>query len=75
MTKAGRPKKALTLTVLDQGQIGAAEVLDANGVAALLRVSRATIYRLVATENLPCHPLGSDKRFLRAEILEWLAKR
>lgn len=48
------------------------EVLTQSDVAALLRVERHTIPKLIEL-GLPCHHVGSRRRFLRREVLAWLA--
>lgn len=51
------------------------EVLTAGEVAAYLRVSLSTIYRLLKTGDLPAFKIGSDWRFNRLHIEEWLKSR
>jgi len=51
------------------------EVLTAGEVAAYLRVSLSTIYRLLKTGDLPAFKIGSDWRFNRLHIEEWLRSR
>lgn len=51
------------------------EVLTAGEVAAYLRVSLSTIYRLLKTGDLPAFKIGSDWRFNRVHIEEWLKSR
>ena len=51
-------------------------VMKVGEVIGLLRTSRTMFYKLLALENdpIPFFPLGSDKRFITSEVLEW-AKR
>src|SRR6188768_4019457 len=47
------------------------EVLTRKEAAELLRTSLATLDRL-CREGLPFHLLGDSRRFVRAELLQWL---
>ena len=51
------------------------EVLTAGEVASYLRVSLSTIYRLLKSGDLPAFKIGSDWRFNRLQIEEWLKSR
>ena len=51
------------------------EVLTAGEVASYLRVSLSTIYRLLKSGDLPAFKIGSDWRFNRIHIEEWLKAR
>ena len=51
------------------------EVLTAGEVANYLRVSLSTIYRLLKSGDLPAFKIGSDWRFNRVHIEEWLRSR
>ena len=51
------------------------EVLTAGEVASYLRVSLSTIYRLLKSRDLPAFKIGSDWRFNRVHIEEWLRSR
>jgi excisionase family DNA binding protein len=51
------------------------EVLTAGEVASYLRVSLSTIYRLLKCGDLPAFKIGSDWRFNRVHIEEWLKSR
>ena len=51
------------------------EVLTASEVANYLRVSLSTIYRLLKSGDLPAFRIGSDWRFNRVHIEEWLKSR
>lgn len=51
------------------------EVLTAGEVASYLRVSLSTIYRLLKNGDLPAFKIGSDWRFNRVHIEEWLRSR
>jgi excisionase family DNA binding protein len=51
------------------------DVLDRQQAAHFLGLSVATLDRLIREENLPFHRAGEHKRFIRAELIEWLRKR
>ena len=51
------------------------EVLTAGEVANYLRVSLSTIYRLLKSGDLPAFKIGSDWRFNRVHVEEWLKSR
>lgn len=51
------------------------EVMTLDELAAMLRVHRSTIYRMLAAGELPAFKMGSDWRFTRATIKAWMAKR
>jgi excisionase family DNA binding protein len=51
------------------------EVLTASEVASYLRVSLSTIYRLLKNGDLPAFKIGSDWRFNRVHIEQWLKSR
>ena len=50
----------------------AADVLDVDDVAALLRIGRNTIYELVGRNEIPHRRLGKQIRFSRAALMSWL---
>jgi PTS system nitrogen regulatory IIA component len=45
--------------------------LSVRDVARLLGVSEKTVYRWVASQNLPAYRVSGQYRFARAEVLEW----
>ena len=51
------------------------EILRINEVAALLHSCRATVYRMLRNRQLPAFKLGSDWRFRRAAVLEWIKQQ
>jgi excisionase family DNA binding protein len=51
------------------------EIMTADELAAYLRVSRATVIRLLKRRNLPGFRVGVDYRFRRADIDEWIEAR
>lgn len=53
-----------------------AEVLDIGECAALLKCTRKTVSKYVATRGLPCHYISpQDPRFRRSEVLTWLSEQ
>lgn len=51
------------------------EVLTRSQAAKLLRVCSESVSKLVRDEGLPCKRVGKEYRFLRSEMLAWLAAR
>jgi excisionase family DNA binding protein len=51
------------------------EVLTALEVANLLRIDRVTVYKMVKRGELPALKVGSDWRFSRVQIEEWMRSR
>jgi excisionase family DNA binding protein len=51
------------------------ELLTAEEVADFLRVHRSTVYRLLRNGQLPAFRVGSDWRFSRDLIAEWVHSR
>jgi excisionase family DNA binding protein len=52
--------------------MGTPEVLTLDEVAALLRVSPATVLRETRESRLPGRQVGEEWRFARVHVLEWL---
>ena len=50
------------------------DVLDIDGIAALLRVNKFTAYRLCETGDFPARKIGREWRASKAAILRWLDK-
>ena len=48
-------------------------ILDVEGAALLLGVSKHTIYRLITKDKLPAAKLGREWRFHRPTLIEWVA--
>ena len=51
------------------------ELLDVEGVAALLSVHRNTVRRLYNKDGLPTIHIGRVIRFRRTDVEQWLADR
>jgi excisionase family DNA binding protein len=49
--------------------------LTTKEVARYLRVNQYTVYRLVAQKKLPAVKIGSQWRFKRSVLEEWLARQ
>lgn len=49
------------------------EVMTLEEAAALCRVSRDVVYRLAASGSIPCRRVGAQWRFLRSQVMQWLA--
>jgi excisionase family DNA binding protein len=46
-----------------------------NEVAAYLKVHPTTVYRLLRSKQLPAFRVGTDFRFRRADIDDWIRKK
>ncbi|KGX64912.1 helix-turn-helix domain-containing protein [Burkholderia multivorans] len=51
------------------------EILTVDEVAAYLKASKRTVYRLAACGKLPAFKLGGTWRFRRGELNQWIATR
>ena len=51
------------------------EIMTADELAAYLKVSRATVYSLFKRRNLPGFRIGTEYRFRRQDIDEWIEAR
>jgi excisionase family DNA binding protein len=49
--------------------MSADDVMTVDEVAAFLRCHRTTIYRLLKRKQIPAFRIGSDWRFMKAEIV------
>jgi excisionase family DNA binding protein len=50
-------------------------VVTVNEICAYLQIHRATLYRLIKGGRIPYFRIGSDYRFTREEIDEWMLSR
>lgn len=48
-------------------------ILDVEGAAGLLGVSKYTIYRLIRKDELPTTKVGREWRFHRPTLIQWVA--
>lgn len=55
-------------------QLADHECLNANELAAYLRVNRKTVYQYAAQLVIPCQRLGRRLVFSRAAVAAWLAR-
>jgi excisionase family DNA binding protein len=53
----------------------ATTVMTLEEVAVFLRVHPSTVYRLLRLRHIPAFKLGSDWRFRRESIEDWLAQQ
>ncbi len=51
------------------------EILTIDEVAAYLKASKRTVYRLAASGKLPAFKLGGTWRFRRSDLDRWIASR
>jgi excisionase family DNA binding protein len=53
----------------------AGEIMTVPTLAEFLRCNQSTIYRLLKKKQIPAFNLGSDWRFFRSDIDEWIARQ
>jgi excisionase family DNA binding protein len=58
-------RPVISLAIVDQ-------MLTADEVAFMLRITRTTLYKLVKKGKIPAWRVGSDLRFSREEIEKWM---
>jgi excisionase family DNA binding protein len=51
------------------------EIMTVDEVAAYLHVHPSTIYRLLKQHKLPAFRMGSDWRFARSAVEQWMKER
>jgi excisionase family DNA binding protein len=51
------------------------EILTVKEVADFLKLHQTTVYKMIKSGELPAFKIGSDWRFRRSRIEEWLASR
>jgi excisionase family DNA binding protein len=51
------------------------EILTLEEVAAMLRISRRTLYRLARAGKIPSFRIGDDWRFRKDLIKRWIAEQ
>lgn len=51
------------------------EIFTIDELAAYLKASKRTVYRLAASNQIPAFKLGGTWRFRRAELDKWIADR
>jgi excisionase family DNA binding protein len=54
---------------------GDSEILTIRDVAAYLKVTNRTIYRLAAAKKIPAFKVGGTWRFSRIDIDSWIKKQ
>src|ERR1017187_3789402 len=55
------------------GTLAAADVLTLAEAAAYLRVSADDVLKMISAEDLPARKLGTEWRFFKAAIQNWLS--
>ena len=50
------------------------EIFNVASLARYLHCHRATVYRLLREKKIPAFKLGSDWRFMRSAIDDWIAR-
>jgi excisionase family DNA binding protein len=49
----------------------AEEIMTVPTLAVFLRCNQSTIYRLLKKKQIPAFRIGSDWRFIKADIIRW----
>ena len=49
------------------------EILTVKEVCKLLQVHQSTVYKLIKEGRIPAFRIGSDWRFVKDQIVHWLA--
>ena len=55
--------------------MGERRLMTAGEVSEYLRISRASVYRLVKMEKIPVSKIGRQLRFRQDTIDEWLSRK
>ena len=55
--------------------VGSSEILIIKQVAAYLKVTARTIYRLAAARKIPAFKVGGTRRFSQADIDRWISQQ
>ena len=55
--------------------VGSSEILIIKQVAAYLKVTERTIYRLAAARKIPAFKVGGTWRFSQADIDRWISQQ
>src|SRR5579883_3180532 len=58
---------------LDRQNVGTETVMTLHEVAQFLRCHESTVYRLTKRGQIPAFRLGSEWRFLRSKIEQWIS--
>ncbi len=58
---------------LDRQNVGTETVMTLHEVAQFLRCHESTVYRLTKRGEIPAFRLGSEWRFLRSKIEQWIS--
>jgi excisionase family DNA binding protein len=56
------------------GNLGS-EIMTIREVADYLKIHLGTVYRFIKTRGLPAFRVGSDFRFRRADVKEWIEQQ
>lgn len=50
-------------------------ILTVSEASEFLKISNSKLYELISQNSIPWFPVGSHKRFLTQELLDWAKKR
>jgi excisionase family DNA binding protein len=51
------------------------EVLTVKEVSELLKIHESTVYKMVREGRIPAFRIGSEWRFLKDQIVHWMAEQ
>ena len=82
MNSTGMSGSVIVLTVgakekkEEQKKMDAEKYWKPSQVAELLQLSESSVYRLLKKKNgLPAHKIGGAWRFIKKEVVQWVAER
>jgi excisionase family DNA binding protein len=70
-----QPEKLSTEMDLPSSEGGEQEVMTVNELAQYLQVHRTTLYKLLKEKKIPAFRIGTDWRFSRHQISQWMMAR
>lgn len=51
------------------------EILTVEEVSELLKIHESTVYKMIKEGRIPAFRIGSDWRFLKDQIVHWVAEQ
>jgi excisionase family DNA binding protein len=68
---APRPEQKIEMQPIKQ----VSHILTVGEASEFLKISRSKLYELISCNEIPWFPVGSHKRFLTQELLDWAKNR
>ncbi len=65
--------KSISVPAAKTAAASADEIMTVSGIALYLHCHTSTVYRLLKKKQIPAFKIGSDWRFFRPAIDEWIA--